>query len=196
MVSSKFKKQFEELVARSVKPLADIGLTPNTITVFGLLVSLLSAWFYIKYNTGSNLLIAGLLVLFSGFLDAIDGVVARTTRKVTVFGGFLDSVFDRYSDAVVLAAITASGLCDLYVGLATIIGSIMVSYTRAKSESLGINMASVGLAERAERMIILSLFTVASTYNVEFLKYGIIILGVLAHLTVIQRILFFKKKTA
>ncbi len=103
MVSSKLKKRFEEIVAAGVKPFADAGVTPNMVTVLGLLVSLASAWCY--YNWGSSSLLlpaAGTLVLLSGLFDAVDGVIARTTGKVTAFGGFFDSVSDRYADAFVL----------------------------------------------------------------------------------------------
>ena len=196
MVSSKLKKRFEEIITGGIKPLITLGVTPNLATITGLAVSLLAAWFYSKGNEGLNLLFAGILVLFSGFLDAIDGVIARVTGKVTVFGGFLDSVSDRYSDAMILAGITMSGLCNIYAGVAAIIGSMMVSYTRAKSESSGVPMASIGLAERAERMILLAVFSFAAIYNVEILSYGIIFLGILTHFTVIQRVLYFKNKVA
>lgn len=194
MVSSKLKKRFEEIITGCIKPLIALGVTPNLVTITGLIVSLLAAWFYAKGNEDSNLLFAGILVLFSGFLDAIDGVIARVTGKVTVFGGFLDSVSDRYSDAMVLAGITVSGLCNIYAGVIAIIGSMMVSYARAKSESSGVPMASIGLAERAERMILLAVFSFGALYNVEILGYGIIILGILANFTVIQRVFYFKNK--
>ncbi|MBM3292312.1 CDP-alcohol phosphatidyltransferase family protein [Candidatus Bathyarchaeota archaeon] len=196
MVSSKLKKRFEEVVTSGVKPLISLGITPNMVTVAGLVASLLAAWFYSLGSQGSNILIAGLLVLFSGLLDAIDGVVARVSGKVTVFGGFFDSVSDRYSDALVLAGVTVSGLCNIYAGVAAIIGSLMVSYARAKSESSGIAMASIGIAERAERMILLAIFSFIALYNLEFLGYGIIILGILANFTVLQRVLYFKNKVA
>ncbi|MCX6643561.1 MAG: CDP-alcohol phosphatidyltransferase family protein, partial [Candidatus Bathyarchaeota archaeon] len=118
-----------------------------------------------------------------------------TTAKVTVFGGFLDSVSDRYSDAVVISGLILSGLCDPKWGVITLSGSLLVSYTRAKSESLGIPMAAVGFAERAERMILLALLTFGAIVWLESLNYGIILLALLTHLTVVQRILYFKEKT-
>jgi len=192
LVSSKFKKVFEEIVASGIAPLASLGLTPNALTVMGLLASLAAAWCY--YNWWSNpmfLLAAATLVLLSGFIDALDGVLARKTGKVSAFGGFLDSVADRYSDAVVLAAITISGLCHPIWGMAAVIGSMMVSYARARAEAAGVSMAAVGLAERAERMILLVAVTYASYFRLELLGYGVILLALIANLTVLQRAIHF-----
>ncbi len=196
MVSSKLKKRFEEVITGTVKPLADIGITPNIVTVSGLVVSFAAAACYVYWRTAAYLLpLAGFLILLSGILDAVDGVIARTTGKVTVFGGFLDSVSDRYSDALVISGLILGGLCDPIWGLITLSGSLLVSYTRAKSESLGIPMAAVGFAERAERMILLALLTFGATFWMDILNYGIILLSLLIHITVVQRVLYFKEKT-
>ena len=135
------------------------------------------------------------LVLLSGFLDAIDGALARTTGKASVFGGFLDSVSDRYSDAVVLSAIVLAGLTAPAWGLAAVAGSLMVSYTRARAEASGVKMAAVGLAERAERMLLLSAVTFAAYFWLELLGWGVAILAVLSHLTVLQRAAHFYRET-
>jgi len=197
LVSSKLKKRFEEVIAGTVKPLADAGITPNIVTLSGLVVSFAAASCYVYWRAATYLLpLAGMLILLSGLLDAVDGVIARTTGKVTVFGGFLDSVSDRYSDAIVISGLILGGLCDPRWGLITLSGSLLVSYTRAKSESLGIPMAAVGFAERAERMILLALLTFGATLWLEFLDYGVILLALLTHITVVQRVLYFKEKTA
>jgi archaetidylinositol phosphate synthase len=134
---------------------------------------------------------AGALVLISGLLDAVDGVLARSTGKVSAFGGFLDSISDRYSDAVVLSALILGGLCQPAWGLAAIVGSLMVSYARARAEASGVGMAAVGLAERAERMLILAIATFAAIFRLELLGWGVALLAVLAHLTVLQRVSHF-----
>jgi len=139
--------------------------------------------------------LASILILISGFFDAIDGMLARVNGKVTIFGGFFDSVADRYSDAAIIIGIILGGLCDPIWGLLTLFGSMMVSYARARSEAAGVQMASVGLAERAERMLLLSFVTFAAFFWLDALKYGIILLAVLTHLTVIQRVLYFRKKS-
>lgn len=196
MVSSKLKKRFEGFVVAGVKPFADAGITPNMVTLLGLLVSFASAYCYYSWVSSPLLLVAaGALVLLSGLLDAIDGVIARTTGKVTKFGGFFDSVSDRYADAFILTGVTLGGLCDPIAGFAALIGSLMVSYTRSRAEAAGVAMAGVGLAERAERMIILAAVTFATVYWLDALNYGIILLAILSHITVIQRTIHFHRNS-
>jgi archaetidylinositol phosphate synthase len=141
------------------------------------------------------LMAAAGLSLVSGFLDAVDGVLARTTGRVSALGGFLDSVSDRYSDAVVLSAIVLAGLSHPVWGLAAVVGSVMVSYTRARAEASGVGMAAVGLAERAERMLLLSAVTFAAYFWLELLGWGVAILAILSHLTVLQRVTHFYRET-
>ena len=194
LVSSKLKKRFEGIVSAGVKPFADEGVTPNMVTFLGLLVSFASAWCYYSWISSPLLLpAAGLLILISGLFDAIDGVIARTTGKVTMFGGFFDSVSDRYADAFVLAGVTLGGLCNPIAGFAALIGSLMVSYTRSRAEAAGVAMVGVGLAERAERMVILAAVTFISVFWIDALNYGIILLAILSHFTVIQRVQHFRK---
>lgn len=104
-------------------------------------------------------------------------------------GGLLDSLADRYSDSVVLASITISGLCPPAYGLAALVGSLLVSYSRARAEVEGVSMAGVGLAERGERIILLSASTLLTYLWAEALPHSIILLALLTHLTVLQRAL-------
>lgn len=192
MVSSRLKEAFEGLVASWIRPLASLGVTPNALTVAGLLVSVGAAACYVYWRISPLMLPAAAgLILLSGLIDAIDGVLARSTGSVSKFGGFLDSVSDRYSDAVVLSGIVYAGLCDLGWGLAAIVGSLMVSYARARAEAAGVDMIAVGLAERAERMVFLALVTLASYFWTDALGWGVIALAVLAQFTVLQRAAHF-----
>ncbi len=100
---------------------------------------------------------------------------------------------DRYADAMVLAGITLGGLCNPIAGFAALIGSLMVSYTRSRAEAAGVSMAGVGLAERAERMLILAAVTFIAVFWIDALNYGVILLAVLSHVTVIQRTMHFKR---
>jgi archaetidylinositol phosphate synthase len=125
--------------------------------------------------------------LASGYSDTIDGVLARNYQQATPFGGFLDSLLDRYADATVFSGIIIGGLCDVSWGLAALMGSVLVSYSRARAEAAGIKMESVGLAERAERMLILAAATVAAVFWLPSLRWGIILLAVLSNFTVLQR---------
>ncbi|MDX1814296.1 MAG: CDP-alcohol phosphatidyltransferase family protein, partial [Candidatus Bathyarchaeia archaeon] len=136
-------------------------------------------------------LLAVILLLASGFCDTLDGVIARIYQHQSVFGGFLDSLFDRYADAVVYSGVIIGGLCDPLWGIAALAGSLLVSYSRARAEAAGIKMESVGLAERAERMIILAIVSIAAFFWLPALNIGIMLLAVLSNLTVLQRGLYF-----
>lgn len=194
MVSSNLKKQFEATVKTAVAPLGKLGITPNMLTVLGGVLATVTGYlFFLAPKNRSVLVYAGGLIIVSGLVDAIDGVLARSTGKVTRFGGFFDSVVDRYSDAVIYTGIIASGLCNQLIGLITLFASMLVSYTRARAEMEGVKMAGVGLAERAERMIFLSICSIVSFWYPMALNYGITILAVLALVTIIQRITYFKK---
>jgi archaetidylinositol phosphate synthase len=133
------------------------------------------------------LLLALVLLLASGFCDTLDGVLARNYQQATPFGGFLDSLFDRYADAIMYSGIIIGGFCDVSWGLAALAGSMLVSYARARAEAAGIKMESVGLAERAERMLILAVATVAAFFWLPSLSWGIRMLAVLSNFTVLQR---------
>jgi archaetidylinositol phosphate synthase len=137
------------------------------------------------------------LLLFSGFCDALDGVVARLYGKATVFGGFLDSVLDRYADAAVYIGIIVGGLCDPLWGMIAVIGSLLVSYSRARAEAAGTKMESVGLAERAERMIILLGASLIAIFwqPTAVMNVAIFILAVLSNFTVLQRSLYVYRKS-
>ncbi|MCW3992697.1 MAG: CDP-alcohol phosphatidyltransferase family protein [Candidatus Bathyarchaeota archaeon] len=196
MVSSRLKEKFEGWVAPSVRILASAGLTPNALTLLGLAASFAAAFCYLNWRIGDALLpAAAALVLISGLLDALDGVLARAVGGASAFGGFLDSVADRYSDAVVLSAVVVAGLCDPVWGLAAVVGSIMVSYARARAEAAGVGMASVGLAERAERMLLLAAVTFAAYFRLDILSWGVLLLAALSHLTVLQRAVHFLRET-
>jgi archaetidylinositol phosphate synthase len=195
LVSSNLKKQFEKAVAATIKPLTRLGVTPNQVTALGLAVALVSAWLYANWGGDRMRLVYGALtILLSGLLDAIDGVLARDTGKASRLGGFLDSVADRYSDALVLMGVTVGGLCSVPAGLLALTGGLMVSYTRSRAEAEGVHMAGVGFFERAERMIFLAACSLASYWWLQALDYGVTALAALAHFTVAQRMLHFKKR--
>ena len=195
MVSSKLKKQFEETVKRFIAPLGRLGITPNMLTILGGVLATLTTYMYLLAPVNRLYLIyTGIMINVSGLVDAVDGVLARSTGKVTRFGGFFDSVIDRYSDAVIYTGIIVAGLCDPLIGIVTLFASMLVSYTRARAEMEGVKMAGIGLAERAERMTFLSLCSIAAFWYPNALNYGIIILAALALVTVVQRITYFKKE--
>jgi archaetidylinositol phosphate synthase len=138
----------------------------------------------------------GVLILFSGVFDTLDGGVARAKGSITPFGGVLDSVCDRYSDGLMFLGIIAGAVNGrlvlspvlqvdgwLWAGFA-LIGSFLVSYTRARAESAGCQKLSIGIAERTERMIALAF---GSLFN--FLGWALVLIAVFSHITIIQRVL-------
>ena len=171
-----------------------IGLTPNQVSAIGIAFAVLSALAYWKWQLYSLLpILAPLLLLASGFCDALDGVLARLYGEATTFGGFLDSLLDRYADAIIFCGIIVGGLCDLSWGLVALIGSLLVSYARARAEATGVKMETVGIAERAERIVILAIGSFLSIAWPEALSWGVAILAVLTNLTVLQRVIYFWK---
>jgi archaetidylinositol phosphate synthase len=193
---TKLKKQIQQMLTSQAQAAHKIGLTPNKVSLIGFVLALISA---VAYSDAQNyrwlLLVATFFLLASGFCDTLDGIIARTFQQTTVFGGFFDSVLDRYADAIVYAAIIVAGLCNaawgpvwgLIWGLATLAGSLLVSYSRTRAEAAGIKMESVGLAERAERMLILAAVSVAAFFWLPTLGYGVALLAVLSNFTVLQR---------
>ena len=187
---TKLKKRVQNLLTLEAKAAHRIGLTPNIVSLIGLTLALLSAFtFALAQRQPLWILLATILFLISGFCDALDGVIARIFQQITILGGFLDSLLDRYSDAAVYAGLIIGGLCNPIWGLASLTGSVMVSYSRARAEGIGIEMESIGIAERAERMLILSVASIAAIFWIEALNIGIILLAFLSNFTVLQRVL-------
>lgn len=186
--------RFRERVGELVKPIAEVfaktGVTPNTLTFIGLVVGIAAA---ILFVYGQQIL-AGLVLLLCGFFDLIDGAVARVTGKETSFGGVLDSVTDRYVDFLIFGAIIYAGLTETVIlqgwiwGILAITGSFMVSYVRARAEAAGSGKLDVGIAERAERTLILAVGAL-----VGYTRYAIILIAILTHITVAHRLIVAKK---
>jgi len=181
---NKIRSKVSAALEPIAKGIASSGISPNHITIIGFIVSILSAYAFFM----SMQLWGGIILLLSGFFDIIDGAVARASSKVTKWGGVLDSTLDRYSDLAVLGAILISGLCDPITGVVALIGSVMVSYVRAKGEIEGLKMSSVGIMERAERMVIL-----AAAAILGYVWVAVLVLAVLTHITVAQRLYYIRK---
>ncbi len=161
-----------------------LHLRPNHLTIIGFGVSVLAA---AAFATG-RIRVAGLLLIVAGLCDFFDGALARVSGQVTAFGAFLDSVIDRYSDLVVMCGIVALFLRTPHargaaVAMAGLIGSTMVSYTRARAESVGI-ACTVGMMERPERLICLIAGAILN-----LLEPALWILAVFSNLTALQRII-------
>ncbi|MDM7202862.1 MAG: CDP-alcohol phosphatidyltransferase family protein [Thermodesulfobacteriaceae bacterium] len=188
--SEKIKISAEPLLLPIVRLLANLNVHPNIITSLCLVGFIISAFFVAQ----GKFLLAGLILLAFAPLDAIDGLLARTANKITKFGAFLDSTMDRYGEIFLFLAFTyyfllkgsVSGVIISFLGIT---GSIMVSYTRARAEGLGIT-CKVGLFTRFERiaLIILSLI-------LETIFLALTILAFLTHITALQRIWYVYRAT-
>ena len=195
---TKLKERIQLLMVGEARLAHIVGLTPNQVSVLGLLMAVISACLY--WNAQFEpvwLPVAALFLLISGFCDALDGVLARLYGEVTVFGGFFDSLLDRYADALILVSIIAGWLAVtsfwLFCGLAALMGSLLVSYSRARAEAAGVKMETVGVAERSERIIILVAASLLSLVWLDALRWSIALLAVLTNLTVLQRLVYFRK---
>jgi archaetidylinositol phosphate synthase len=185
---TKLKKKVQDMLTSEATAAHKIGLTPNMVSSTGLMLAFFSAMVYtIAQKQPLLIFLATILLLASGFCDTLDGVIARIYQQQSVFGGFLDSLSDRYADAVVYAGLIIGELCDPLWGLAALTGSMLVSYSRARAEAAEIKMESVGFAERAERMLILAIVSFGTIFWFPALNIGIILLAVLSNLTVLQR---------
>jgi CDP-diacylglycerol--glycerol-3-phosphate 3-phosphatidyltransferase len=169
-----------------VSPLAAIGVTPNMISVAGFAGNVAAACL----AAGGHFLAAGILMLAFSALDLLDGALARKTGAVTKFGAVFDSVLDRMSEAAVLGGLlfhyTEIGghTQEIVLCYAAIVGSIMVSYARARAEGIGLSLRE-GLFTRAERVLLLG--------GALIIGHGVVlwalwILAVLSHFTALQRV--------
>jgi archaetidylinositol phosphate synthase len=125
------------------------------------------------------------MLLISGFFDIVDGSVARVMKRSTIRGSFLDSNFDKISEALIFIGIAIGGLSNPILAMIALSTSLLVSYLRAKAESLGIELKGVGIGERAERLLILSICGLIPISG--SIQWGIIIIIILSSFTFIQR---------
>ncbi len=180
-----------------VRWLALARVSPNVLTFLGLLVNIVAAVLF-GYANGANqarmFRYAGLIIIASGFFDLVDGRVARASNQVSRFGAFFDSVVDRYSDAsqfLGLLVFYARGGRFFYLVLAAVVmvSAIMVSYSRARAESL-IGSCRVGFMERPERLV---LVIIGALFNV--MAPVLWVIAVLSTITVIHRIQYTWSRT-
>lgn len=189
MLSANFRSYSDRIMLPLGGFVAKFGISPNILTLIGLLLSVAAAGAF-AYG---NLVYALVLLALTALFDVLDGAVAKAAGKITEFGGFLDSMADRYSDALILIGI-AIYLGEHYVLIMVVIaGSILVSYSRARAENF-IDKCDVGLAERAERLIVLMLATLLAAAGLDLFYETLLLLAAITHLTVLQRVLFAKKK--
>ena len=167
------------------KRLGTLGLKPNVITTTSLLVSCLAAAAYsLKLP-----LLGALGLLGSGLIDMLDGAVARATGTSSRFGAVYDHVLDRYSEFAILLGIGLGGFVNWIWVIFALFGMVMASFVRAKAESVGgLKSCTVGIAERQEKLILLLAGSILQSVFPLALPICVLIVGIVSHVTVIQRL--------
>jgi CDP-diacylglycerol--glycerol-3-phosphate 3-phosphatidyltransferase len=188
---SKLKGWFTHLTNPVANVLISLGVTANTVTILGFVINVVAGILF-AYE---RLILAGILIVVGGSFDMIDGAVARMRKVSDSSGALLDSVIDRYSEAAVFMGIAAyfyksSGLYGVWgilLTFATMIGSFLVSYTRARSEGLAVE-CKVGLMQRTERLVLLAISVIANGILKNLVANNLILIIVLAILTIFTHI--------
>ena len=169
------------------KIFASTGISPNVWTAIGLIFAFISSLVY-GISLEFSLILGGILILISGFFDIVDGQVARYANKISKSGGFLDSIFDKIAEVAIFFGILLGGYADPYLVILAISLSLLVSYTRAKADTLGIKLQGIGIGERAERLLVIAIVGM-----IGFMEYAVIIVIIIAAITLVQRIVVLAK---
>ncbi len=197
-VRQEYTQAARDILARSMRGVARTKLTPDMLTVAGVALCLSGAVLigFEERNEKLMFWLGGILFIAGSVADILDGALARAASKGTVFGAFLDSTFDRLGEAAVLTAIGLVFMRDgneiaLVATFLAVIGSFLVSYTRAKAEALGLR-GDVGLGSRVERVVIISIGLFLAPWG--WLEWPLYVLAAMAWITVLQRMLFVRRQ--
>ncbi|HEY9398542.1 MAG TPA: CDP-alcohol phosphatidyltransferase family protein [Nitrososphaeraceae archaeon] len=175
-----------------------LGLSPTFWSMTGFAFAILSSILFGITNFLSqqgiefpSQIFASIMLLISGFFDLVDGSVARVLKRSTAKGEFLDSNFDKISEALIFIAIAIGGLSNPVIAMIALSLSILVSYLRAKAESLGIELKGIGIGERAERLLILAICGLIPIS--ESIQWGVVIIILISGYSFIQRFRYVLK---
>lgn len=176
-----------------------LGLSPTFWSMIGFVFAILSSIFFGLTNFFNqqgvefpSQIFASILLLISGFFDVVDGSVARVMKKSTTKGAFLDSNFDKVSEVLIFIGIAIGGLSNPILAMIALSTCILVSYLRARAESLGIDLKGVGIGERAERLLILSICGLIPIS--ESIQWGVIIIILISGFSFLQRFRYVLKR--
>ena len=197
-VKQEYTQAAREILQRSMRSVAKTKLTPDMLTLAGVVLCIAGAVLvgFEERNEKLFFWLGGVLFVAGSVADILDGALARAASKGTVFGAFLDSSFDRVGEAVMLAAIGLAFMKDgnewgVVVSSLAVGGSFLVSYTRAKAEALGLR-GDVGFGSRVERVVLISVGLGLAPWG--WLEWPIYALAAVAWITVGQRILFVRRQ--
>lgn len=195
------QKLIYTLINPIIKGMIKMGITPNMVTTIGFVGNVVAAFLFIHASQLTSISMGfswigwgGAILLFSGLFDMMDGRLARLGNMSTTFGAFWDSTLDRYSElfslfGITLYLMTASGIGAGVITFLALVGSIMVSYVRARAEGLGIE-CKVGLMQRPERVVVTALAAIITgmTSNLWWIIGGMTLIAVLANITAFWRV--------
>src|SRR5712692_1361866 len=158
-----------------------LGLPPSAWTILSLLFAGTSSLLY-GYRSYMGPFLGRLFILVAGFFDIVDGAVARSTGRTTKNGAFIDSALDRVGEVVIYLGILEGRYTSPLSAFLAVTFSLLVSYTRARADALGVDLSGVGVGERSERLLILAVLSM-----IGFVSYGVILVALLAILTFLDR---------
>jgi archaetidylinositol phosphate synthase len=177
---------------------ASSGLSPNFWTALSLIFAAASGLIYMSSVSSLGLnwyvssLAGSMMLLISGFLDIVDGCVARATKRSNKKGAYLDSIFDKISESIIFIGIALGGHANPVTSQIALSLSLLVSYTRAKSEAVGIELKGVGIGERAERLLIVGILGLIPLEGI--LQFALLLVCLFAGITLCQRVVFTIRK--
>ncbi|MGB5090715.1 MAG: CDP-alcohol phosphatidyltransferase family protein [Nitrososphaeraceae archaeon] len=196
---NRFREKLVPITTLIGNNFGSLGLSPTFWSMIAFAFAILSSIFFGLSNFLSeqgivfpSQIFASIMLLISGFFDIVDGSVARVSKRSTSRGAFLDSNFDKISEALIFIGIAIGGLSSPILAMIALSTSILVSYIRARAESLGIELKGVGIGERAERLLILSICGLIPISG--SIQWGIIIIIILSSFSFIQRFWFVLKR--
>lgn len=196
---NRFREKITPITTRIGNNFGSLGLSPTFWSMIGFAFAILSSIFFGLTNFLNQQglefpwqVIASILLLISGFFDIVDGSVARVMKKTTTRGAFLDSNFDKVSEALIFIAIAIGGLSNPILAMIALSTSILVSYLRARAESLGIELKGIGVGERAERLLILAICGLIPISG--SIQWGVIIIILISAFSFIQRFMYVLKR--
>ncbi|HVE37096.1 MAG TPA: CDP-alcohol phosphatidyltransferase family protein [Nitrososphaeraceae archaeon] len=196
---NRFREKITPITTRIGNNFGSLGLSPTFWSMIGFAFAILSSIFFglTNFLNQQSLefpwqVIASIMLLISGFFDIVDGSVARVMKKTTTRGAFLDSNFDKVSEALIFIAIAIGGLSNPILAMIALSTSILVSYLRARAESLGIELKGIGVGERAERLLILAICGLIPISG--SIQWGVIIIILISAFSFIQRFMYVLKR--
>jgi archaetidylinositol phosphate synthase len=176
---------------------ASTGMSPGFWTAISLILAASSGLTYMSaVFLGSNWYLSSMagsiLLLISGFFDMVDGCVARVTKQTSKKGAYLDSVFDKIAESIIFIGLGIGGLANPVVSLIALSLSLLVSYTRAKSEVVGVELKGIGIGERAERLLLIGILGLIPLEGI--LQVAVILICILGGITLFQRMYYTVQK--